>query len=49
MSKETDDALISELFTQYRQMMFKIAWAFCTTNPTPRTLFRMLFMDNQQS
>lgn len=25
MSKETDDKLLAELFTQYRQMMFKIA------------------------
>lgn len=25
MSKETDDKLITELFTQYRQMLFRIA------------------------
>lgn len=50
MSKETDDALISELFTQYRQMMFKIAMGILHNKSDSEDVVQdAFFMDNHQS
>ena len=49
MSKKSDDKLISELFTEYRQMMFKISLGILHNKADAEDAVQYFFMDNPQS